>query len=322
MQNENPIELIIDRVGDVNIFNVINNGEFVHSGDLKVSVDEELINEYLLSIEKTYNVVYAEKEININNKTRLEEFTRLSHELYLQIFPASVKNLLKNNPQKHLFLKLDENAFKIPFELFYDSEKFLCEKYFVARSLKEESYNKQSGKRDYPIKILIICDPSGTLEFAEKETAILKEFLLSRFSNSELKIEVIRTEEIPKLKIIDSMKNADIIHFIGHSFDTGIIEETGWKIGKNKILSAKEIAGSGIKPWLVFSHSCKSAGSIAKAFLQTGVKNFVGCRFNLLDTQEITNFMTDFYDKIFSDIPVSKAFNKALNHIIRQKFFR
>ena len=45
------IDLLIDRVGNVNIFNFLNSGQFHSESHIQSSIDSDLISEYVKEIE-------------------------------------------------------------------------------------------------------------------------------------------------------------------------------------------------------------------------------------------------------------------------------
>lgn len=315
MKKRNSIELIIDRVGNVNIFNLTKTDDIPITGDFKTIVDDDLIEEYIETTQKLYNVFIAEISDNKINSNRINELEELSLEFYKQIFPESIQNYLLHTKNQYLYLRLDENLNRIPWELLYNGENFLCQHFFIGRGTKcDYRLFSANNKEKHPIKILIICDPTDTLTWAPIETEKLKEKLSQLTLPCDFNIEILSNNNLSKLKLMNTLKDKDIVHFIGHSIeDENIIENSGWKIGKDKTLKIREIAKSNVSLPLVFSHSCKSANHIAKAFIEAGVKHFIGCRYDVLESEHAVNFASSIYENILSGIPIGKAFNTAIN---------
>lgn len=313
MEKNKVIELIIDRIGNINIFNIIKDDDIPVTGDFKTTVDDDLVNEYIEAVDKLYNVFLAEAAGNKNNHSRLDELKNISHEFFKQLFPEPIQKYLAKTKIKYLFVKPDEALSHLPWELLYDGNKFLSQNFYFGRGTKCDYSPANKNTLTKPFNMLIIVDPTGTLAWANFEMENLKSKLIEKLPSTELKIEVISSKNLSKLKLMNTMRGQDIIHFIGHSIeDKEDIENSGWKIGNDKLLKVREIAKSNISPVLVFSHSCKSANSIASAFLEAGVKHFVGCRHDVLESKHVIEFASKFYEDIFSSIPIGKAFKDAV----------
>jgi hypothetical protein len=154
--------------------------------------------------------------------------------------------------------------------------------------------------------MLIIDDPTKTLNWAAYETRELKKRLSGFYPETELEIDIISDENISKLKLLNALREKNIIHFIGHSVEKK--GRSGLLTGKNSILSTAEIEKSHISPELFFAHSCKSAHSVAGAFLKSGVKNFVGCRDDVLESPEVIDFAIKFYENVLNGMPIGRSF--------------
>lgn len=152
-------------------------------------------------------------------------------------------------------------------------------------------------------KMLIIADPAGNLPSAHREGMHLKQFA----KKSSLEIQLIASGQ--RSKILDAIKTSSIVHFAGHSFDTGSPHSTGWEIGPDMVLdltAIEEIGKNFSVPWLIFSNSCHasncSEGSnlsgIAGAFLKAGVSQVVAPIKRINDGQAL-EFARSFYKYLF-----------------------
>ena len=102
----------------------------------------------------------------------LEDYGRqLSKELFYRI-NSKIKLKLQRLPSKNLVLELDDQLAYIPLELIHDGELFLCEKFNIGRQITTEDPEESIlpvRPLEYPLKMLIIADPTGDLEYAKKE---------------------------------------------------------------------------------------------------------------------------------------------------------
>ncbi len=311
-RRRNLIQLFIDRVGNVNIFNLIKEDEIPITGKMRTVIDDDLIEEYFQAISRIYNVFVAEHAGEKFSEERVAELQEICAELYNQLVPDSIKNYFSQTTGRYIHIRPDQETEKIPWELLFDGEKFLSEKFYMGRGQKCNTGPKYRASLTMPVKMLIIVDPSATLEWAEHEAKELEKQLKNKFTSEELVVEMFTNKEITKLKLMNKMRGKDIIHFIGHSVDEDN-ENAGWKIGKKKLLKVREIENANITSVLVFSHSCRSAGRVAKAFLKTGVRHFIGCRQDVLETEDVISFVSRFYNSVLHGHALGRAFTDAMH---------
>ncbi len=313
-RRRNLIEIIVDRVGNVNVFNLIKEDDIPVYGNMHSMVDDDLIQEYIDTVKNIYKSYSAHVANDNNSNDNLEELKEISQGFYNHLFPGVIKEYLSKTKGKYIQIRADEHTFQIPWELLYDGDYFLSERFYMGRGLKCDISPKYRASLTAPVKMLIIVDPTGTLKWADYEAGELEKQLKGKFSNDELVIEILSNKEIAKLKLLNAMRGKDIIHFIGHSVDDETTEENaGWKIGKEKLLKAREIENANISPVLVFSHSCKSAGRIARAFLKTGARHFIGCREDVLEIKSVVNFVSRFYYSALNGHSLGRSFADSMH---------
>jgi hypothetical protein len=125
----------------------------------------------------------------------------------------------------------------------------------------------------------------------------------------------------------------DIVHFAGHGdFDPEKPERSGWVFGADRVLTAVDIARCRRVPRLVFANACFSGalrdaqgkppldttpglGSIAQAFLERGVPNYIGTGWPVDDAQAV-KISQCFYDEVIR----GKALGPALQ-VARKSVF-
>jgi len=116
----------------------------------------------------------------------------------------------------------------------------------------------------------------------------------------------------------------DIVHFSGHGyFDAELPESTGWIFGRETVVTARDIFRARRVPRLVFANACFSGvlrsgaafapeeashalATIAHAFFERGVPNYIGTGWPVDDAQAVT--MADrFYTSLLDRQPIGQA---------------
>jgi hypothetical protein len=310
------IDLLIDRVGNVNIFNFLNSGQFHSESHIQSSIDSDLISEYVKEIEnlsKLSNNFLSNHESNFRVKPDvLKELKILGETFYDQFFPGSISDNLRTTTEKYLHFNIDSSLAEIPWELLYDGDCFLSDRFLIGRTIKGSKTFLQETTNQ-KLKMLIIADPTEDLEWAQKEGETLFQVLKEKVPSSVLDIEFIAGSQITKLKLLSMIRGKNIIHYAGHLFFSSDPMENGWLLSGDKILKAREIKNSAFSTNLVFSNSCNSSRSpglknpknimndFASSFLMSGIMSFIGTKWEVADNATTLDFTIRFYLSLFSD---------------------
>ena len=310
------IDLLIDRVGNVNIFNFLNSGQFHSESHIQSSIDSDLISEYVKEIEnlsKLSNNFLSNHESNFRVKPDvLKELKILGETFYDQFFPGSISDNLRTTTEKYLHFNIDSSLAEIPWELLYDGDCFLSDRFLIGRTIKGSKTFLQETTNQ-KLKMLIIADPTEDLEWAQKEGETLFQVLKEKVPSSVLDIEFIAGSQITKLKLLSMIRGKNIIHYAGHLFFSSDPMENGWMLSGDKILKAREIKNSAFSTNLVFSNSCNSSRSpglknpknimndFASSFLMSGIMSFIGTKWEVADNATTLDFTIRFYLSLFSD---------------------
>jgi CHAT domain-containing protein len=322
------IDLLIDRVGNVNIFNFLNSGQFHSESHIQSSLDSDLISEYVKEIEnlsKLSNNFLSNHETNFRVKPDvLKELKILGETFYDQFFPNSISENLRTTSEKYLHFNIDSSLAEIPWELLYDGDCFLSDRFFIGRTIKGSKTFLQEASNQ-KLKMLIIADPTEDLEWAQKEGETLFQVLKEKVPASILDIEFIAGAQITKLKLLSMIRGKNIIHYAGHLYFSSDPMENGWLLSGDKILKAREIKNSAFSTNLVFSNSCNSSRSpglkdpknimndFASSFLMSGIMSFIGTKWEVADNASTLDFTIRFYLSLFND----KSLGESL-HIARE----
>jgi CHAT domain-containing protein len=112
----------------------------------------------------------------------------------------------------------------------------------------------------------------------------------------------------------------DVVHFAGHGdYDPANPTRSGWIFGRDQVLTARDIFRARRVPRLIFANACfsgvireaaaqapdelsKGLASIAQAFFERGVPNFIGSGWPIGD-QQAAGFAETFYEHALGTSP-------------------
>lgn len=316
------INLIIDRVANVNVFNVLDGNTPGQESHLQSIMDDDLILEYISEIENLVRVSNAVQNTNhqkaVLNTDILHELQILGETFFHQFFPPEIEERLRLATEKSIHLNIDPKLALIPWELLHDGICFLADKFHIGKTIRGGFHAKSNAGKE-KLKMLIIADPTENLIWAQREGEELFRILAEKVSPSRLEIEFIGGKQVTKLKLLSLIKDKNIIHYSGHLYFSDDPLENGWLLSDGKILKAREIKNSGISTDLVFSNSCLSSKNVQKhlntnimnnfagSFLMSGIKTFLGTNWEILDNQNTIDFTIRFYTYLFSDKTIGES---------------
>jgi hypothetical protein len=119
-----------------------------------------------------------------------------------------------------------------------------------------------------------------------------------------------------------------IVHFAGHgNYTEKDPEKSGWVMSASHFVTAKDIARSRNAPWLIVANACYSGSlrqsepypsleaarrgaSIAEAFMDRGVRNYLGAGWTVDDDQAM-RFALSFYKSMFANETLGDAVQAA-----------
>ena len=178
------------------------------------------------------------------------------------------------------------------------------------------------------LKVLVIADPAKERElqlpFARTEGRRVVD-VLRRMNRPGLRIDVesrIGPSECDMVEILAQVLvgGFDVVHFAGHGdYDPANPAQSGWIFGKDQVLTARDIFRARRVPRLIFANACfsgvireataqapdelsKGLASIAQAFFERGVPNFIGSGWPIGD-QQAAGFAGTFYENALGASP-------------------
>lgn len=327
------ITIIIDRVGNTNVFNLIhdktvNNPHFEDSQSLQTIIDDDLIMEYAEELGRIANISRSLSSLprgNEENQAMIFQHLNLSNKLrqigealYKQFFPESLQKYIRETEETFLFFHIDAKLASIPLEILHDGTGFLWEKFRLGKTVKGQKISIDDSSPRENLQMLIIADPREDLEWARREGEVLFEHLGGHTSGKRIHVELLGGKTINKLNLLNSIQGKDILHYAGHLHYSGNPDENGWLLYGNKILHAREFQKSGATPRLIFCNSCFSgrgndmsdAGWYAKfagSFVSSSSGSYIGTNWEMPDRQPTLEFTTRFYDNILSGLSIGEC---------------
>ncbi|GIX40851.1 MAG: hypothetical protein KatS3mg129_0584 [Leptospiraceae bacterium] len=310
------INIIIDSVDDILIFNLIESrfpSRYLH---YKNKISKEFINEFIKEIVNLNHFILSLD--NLDYDTSLKTINKLkiiSETFFVQFFPEEIIDKFRISDGGYLFFHIDSNLAHIPWEILYDGKSFLGDKFRIGRSI-DGTWREKAKLDKSKLKVLILVNPTMDLEEAEEEGTILFETLNTEISNDLLEIQMYAGNRITKFKFLSEIQNYDIVHYAGHVVYNEQYPEGGILLTNNEVLSSKEIEKLPNTPYLVFLNACRSAVKesnigLANAFLKAGVPNYIGTNWNIPDSYKTVEFAINFYRHLFDEKSIGDAIFEA-----------
>ncbi|MGA1876096.1 MAG: CHAT domain-containing protein [bacterium] len=279
---------------------------------------------------KGHEMVEALNAVNRQGRFTREVLIKLRETgriFYEELLTPSVKARLKETKAEYLNLHIDDQLVQVPWELLYDGQEFLCQRFSMGRSVKtrQEVLGMKNRVLAKPLRMLIIANPEGDLKGAYKEGVQIQRHM---DQYREFIAVTLRSENTSPASLKEKMKYFDIIHFAGHAdYDLDQPAKGGWRLARESLTAQDIMAipGASPMPALIFSNACQSARTedwlvkehfqdkifgLANAFLLAGVKHYVGTFWEILD-EPSSRFAQDFYKYLLSGLTIGEALREA-----------
>ncbi|MFV1951287.1 MAG: CHAT domain-containing protein, partial [Nitrospinota bacterium] len=268
------------------------------------------------------------------DKKTLKELQTAGQFLYDSLLTNLVKEKLAATNTRHLIVSVDDRLVQIPWELLFDGNSFLCQRFNMGRvvSTSQRISEPAIRKIEKPIKMLIIADPKGDLEASYNEGVRLRD----KLDNNNETVEVhLRTSLVDVKFVKGALRDFDVVHYAGHAdYDIKNPSNSGFLMenGKLKALDIINMIGAKPLPSLIFSNACKSGHTdmwrvggdyeteiygLANAFLLAGVQHYIGTFWDVQDEPSLY-FALDFYKELMDGVMVGEAVRKARLGVIER----
>lgn len=290
---------------------------------------------------RCHEMVETLNEVNRQGRFSREVLLKLratGRVFYNELLTPSVKTKLRETKAEYLRLNIDDQLVQVPWELLYDGQEFLCQRFSMGRLVKTRHpvHGIKARVLARPLRMLIIADPSGNLDDAYQEGIQIQEHLAQY---GDFIYTALRSQDITPEFIKEKIKYFDLVHFAGHAdYDQENPERGGWSLTRGTLTAQDVIhmAGSSTQPCpmpsLIFSNACQSARTeewvlkehfqdeifgLAHAFLMSGVKHYVGTFWEILDKPG-SQFALEFYKHLLSGLTAGEAMRQARLSLIRR----
>lgn len=310
------LNILIDRVGYTNVFNVLEGRIPGRDAHLTSFVDDDLIGEYLSELERIARVEREKGADSLYDATL--ELARPSEAFYRQFFPERVQKRLLDLERGFLFFHVPEHLGMVPWELMHDGTGFLSDRFYMGKNSGgfRQSRSRAGARK---LRVLILADPTEDLPWARREGESLFDSLNAEVSPDLIDVQLMSGRRISRLQLLSAIRERDVIHYSGHVKYHKESGATGWLLSDGKILRAREIEQSGSRPFLVFSNGCQPAAALdrsrtddlARAFLRAGIGNYVDTNWEIGDSEDALKFALNFYRSIFDERTIGEALHEA-----------
>ncbi len=335
---EQPLRLHVAWHDDVTEFSLFRGGEPLIP-ITKKQTRAQLIRDLISEIQQlTQRATSLYKAADASQDAIRDDLARLGRSMYSRLLPAPIQEQLKATPEHELFLGLDAITVEIPWELLFDGEQFLCNRFQVGRHVFAEvrekpaiaaagmaAGNQESGQ---PRRVLIIADPSGTLEGARRECEIIAQALRTL---PNVQVKVIGSEVQRSWDLLGEVSAGyDLVHYAGHArYDSADPSNSAWLLAQGE-LTATDVASLSPPPRLVFSNACESGATgawrdgftyedkafgLASGFLLAGVQSYIGTFWRVHDDAS-ADLAIAFYRALLDGETVGGALAQARQAVI------
>lgn len=253
--------------------------------------------------------------------------------LYQLLLTPEIRKRLEDTRATNLWLHINDALVQLPWELLFDGHAFLCRRFSIGRfvSTQQEVVERQSQRQDETLKMLIIANPQGTLEAADREGDTLWRELQSEARRVQIDL---RKAPVDAGTARAAIPKCDVLHYAGHAdYDANEPSKSGWLLAHGDRLSAAEIRNLGESdglPALVFCNACESGQTsaweiahsmgqeiygLANAFLLGGTRHYIGSFWKIPDDLSNT-FAVAFYRALARGATIGTALREARQRLI------
>ncbi len=224
-----------------------------------------------------YNYVNSVSKLQVRWKDLFEELQKMEikipdlkesgNTIYRLYIPENIReNLEKQSANETLIIKTDEQ--EIPWEIMHDNNNFLSLKHPISRKIMtRESIRKNKITKNKKASILFITNPTGDLEWSEKET-----INIAKKIEHKAEITIVSWTEANSAKIFSLLwqDHWDIIHYSGHAFFDKTNPENSSIVLSDSTITSHEIKR--VLNWnpLIFLNACSSGRNEEKNFEESG----------------------------------------------------
>jgi len=294
----------------------------------------------------------------LRNATSPLEQAQYGRLLYTYLMPSDFHDLMDGTAPVRLIVDATSAAYPWEMACFLghdDSSKlrWLGTDLGLSRQFKTMLSSAPGGftpSLNNSLRVLVIADPApepglqlpGARTEGRRLVEVFKAMNGRVVGGSEIEVQVdhrIGPGECEPIEILAMLLSGDydIVHFSGHGdYDSKNPKLSGWVFGEDRVLTAVDIFRARQVPRLVFANACFSGvlregsgvdpdsqarglASIAEAFLERGVPNYIGTGWPV-DDQQAVKVAQLFYDSLLNRDGIGKALQGARQAVFQEGF--
>ncbi len=253
---------------------------------------------------------------------------RFGTTLARMLLARPVREGLESVSRRPLVIVHDRESSRVPWEVLKVGdahpalEQGLSRRY-ASEALTVARWREDRRPGDKP-RVLLVVDPTLDLPGAAREGSALRRIL----DAAGARVDCLAGRDATRARLLRAIGAGghDVLHFAGHAFfDPSDPGRCGLVCAGNEILRGEDLEGVGDLPSLVFCNACEAArvrkpaptgprrllgfrrsSSLAEAFLDGGVANFIGTHWPVGDDAALA-FSTVFYGHLLGGMPLGKT---------------
>lgn len=268
-----------------------------------------------------------------------KDMPRFGAQLARLLLAKSVIEGLASMRRRPLVVVHDRESSRVPWEALHIDESAPALEAGLSRRYESETLSAARWREQHglgtKLQALMIIDPTLDLPGAADEGEVLARALRARGAQTE----VLSGQAASRAAVLRAFGSGryDVLHFAGHGFfDADDPGRSGLVCAGGQVLRGSDLDGLGDLPALVFFNACEAARvrkrprgsgsrlfafrrstSVAEAFLNGGVANFLGTHWPVGDEAALT-FSTTFYERLLDGATLGESVLAARRGVFRQ----
>jgi hypothetical protein len=245
------------------------------------------------------------------------------------LLASNVRGGLETVTHRPLVVVHDREASRVPWEAMRIGAVHPALERGASRRYEAETLTVARWREDRlpgdRLNVLLVANPTGDLPGAATEASALRRLLGARHTA----LDVLEGRDATRARILGALASGDydVLHFAGHGFfDTAEPGRSGLICAGEEVLRGADLDGLGNLPAVVFFNACEAArvrrasrrarthrlfgplrsSSIAEAFLDGGVANFLGTHWPVGDEAALL-FSTRLYEALLDGARLGDA---------------
>jgi len=214
-----PLYLTVLRQGDMIVTDLSEIDPVVPRS--QVEIDERLLTEINDELARIATLAHVQNSLSglerqgrtASPETYAHALQRLGALIFSHLLPSPTRRRLQEATSTDLFLRLDDQLVHVPWELAFEGQDFLLNKFRIGRQVithqQSASHPVRASMDRSRLHMLIIVDPTESLPAAIEEAEQLCQ-LLDTCDN--LEVSVIGGKQVRKIDLLQELNEYDLVH--------------------------------------------------------------------------------------------------------------